>query len=139
MQRQQPTIAKCAATTRPEERAVRIRLRSARIRAIAVSTAVALVAELAALPVYASEPGAPAVQLAPARATAENVQVAFNTGVATISYDLTAFEGQGTFEVTLEISTDGGQSYNVIPRTVNGDIGQAVAAGRGKRIVWEAA
>jgi hypothetical protein len=66
------------------------------------------------------------------------MQVAFSRGVVTISYDLTPFDGPGEFDVTLEVSTNAGQTYDVQPRSLSGDIGRAVSSGRGKRVVWEA-
>lgn len=115
---------------------MRLRVTSARTRVIAWSTAASLVAQLLAVPAYASEPAA--VQVAPGRATAENMQIAFSAGVVTITYDLVAPETQGTLDVTLEVSTNGGQTYDVQPRSMSGDVGRAVSAGPGKRVVWEA-
>lgn len=108
------------------------------IRAVAASTTVALFMQLLAVPLRASESSPAAAQVAPARATAENVQVAFNRGVVTIAYDLVSPEGQSTFDVTLEVSTNGGQTYDVDPRSMSGDIGPSVSTGRSKRVVWEA-
>jgi hypothetical protein len=101
-----------------------------------VCTAVALVLRGAAVPVYA-DAAASAVQAAAAAPAAENVQASFSGGVATITYDLIGFEGATTFDVTLEVSTNGGQTYDAQPRATSGDVGRSIAAGRGKRIVWE--
>jgi hypothetical protein len=38
--------------------------------------------------------------------------------------------------VSLAISTNGGYSYDVIPRSCSGDIGHGITAGNGKHIVW---
>jgi hypothetical protein len=97
---------------------------------------VALLVRAAALPVFAGEPGR-AAQTPAAAAAAENVQASFSGGVATITYDLAARDGAATFDVTLEVSTNGGQTYDAQPRAASGDVGRAVPAGRGKRIVWE--
>jgi hypothetical protein len=102
---------------------------------VAVCTAGALLLRAAAVPVYA-DAAASAVQ-ATAVPAAENVQTSFGGGVATITYDLIAFEGATTFDVTLEVSTNGGQTYDAQPRATSGDVGRSVPAGRGKRIVWE--
>lgn len=106
---------------------------------IAASTTVALVAHLLVARVHAGEPEAATAQLAPDRASAEIIQVVFSRGIVTITYDLVAPNPQGTFEVTIEVSTNGGQTYDVRPRSMSGDIGGAVSPGRSKRIVWEAA
>src|SRR6185503_1793548 len=42
------------------------------------------------------------------------------------------------FSVTLDASDDGGQTWNVKPKNMTGDVGANVTAGTGKRIVWEA-
>lgn len=118
---------------------MRPRLTSARTRATAVAATVALIAHLLAVPVHAGQPAAATAQVAAGRPNAEITQVVFNRGVVTITYDLVAPGAQGTFDVTLEVSTNGGQTYDVQPRSTNGDIGPTVSVGRGKRVVWEAA
>jgi hypothetical protein len=115
---------------------VKVSVTSSRRRRVAFCTVVALLVRAAALPVFAGEPGR-AAQTPAAAAAAENVQASFSGGVATITYDLAARDGAATFDVTLEVSTNGGQTYDAQPRAASGDVGRAVPAGRGKRIVWE--
>ena len=106
-------------------------------RRVAVCTMIALVAQALAGPVHAGEAPLVAKQTGAASATVENLQTSFSSGVVTITYDLTAFESPSSFDVTLEVSTDGGQTYDVQPRSMSGDVGRPVSSGRGKRIVWE--
>jgi hypothetical protein len=68
----------------------------------------------------------------------QNTQILVHGGVVDISYDLIVPVAQ-TFAVALEISQDGGRTYDVRPRTVSGDIGPGISSGVGKKIVWEAA
>ncbi|MFH0765351.1 MAG: formylglycine-generating enzyme family protein, partial [Calditrichota bacterium] len=51
-----------------------------------------------------------------------------------VEYDLV---GNGTYEVTLSVSTDNGVTFHLQPRALTGDIGAKVEGGRGKRIVWD--
>ena len=53
-----------------------------------------------------------------------------------ITYDVADADGDRLF-VSVEISEDGGSSFGVPARTFSGDIG-AVAAGAGKRVIWDA-
>ena len=39
--------------------------------------------------------------------------------------------------IRLKVSDDGGQTYNIIPQSVRGDIGENIAPGTGKVIVWD--
>lgn len=105
-------------------------------RATAACTTIALLVHVATVPMYASGTVA---QAAAGRTAAERMQVAFSEGVVTITYDLVGPETAGAFNVTLEVSTNGGQTFDVQPRSVKGDFGRAVPPGQGKRIVWEAA
>ena len=107
-------------------------------RTTAAYTALVFVANLLALPIYASEPVAVAGQAGTSPADVENTQIAVRGGVVTITYDLITSDANGTFKVRLDVSTNGGQTYDVQPRSTSGDVGPVVAAGRGKRIVWEA-
>lgn len=109
---------------------------SGRTRPIALSTVIAFVVQLLALPVYADEPATMRAQ-ATTRATVENTQIAIRGGIVTITYDLVASEVQRALDVSLEVSTDGGQTFDLQPRSMSGDVGRAVPPGRGKQIVWE--
>lgn len=52
-----------------------------------------------------------------------------------VTYDLMAEEKE-EYEVNLLLSADGGQNFDYEPQTVSGDIGEGIALGPGKRIVW---
>jgi hypothetical protein len=106
------------------------------IRSIAACVTVALIAQAAALPLQAASQGSLPGQPPPRTTALENLQTTFSDGVVTITYDLPASDEPTSFEVSLEVSTNGGQSYDVQPRSMSGDIGRPVSAGRGKRIVW---
>lgn len=59
------------------------------------------------------------------------------TRLVDIGYDLFA-SGGASCSVTLEVSTDGGATWAIPAVTATGDIGEPVAAGSGKAIVWNA-
>jgi PEGA domain/PKD domain len=59
-------------------------------------------------------------------------------GVITITYDLIASDLRASFEVVLEVSRDGGRTFDVKPASVRGDVGKGIGPGTGKKIVWEA-
>jgi hypothetical protein len=86
-------------------------------------------------PLNASKSFEPAAQSS--ASAVQNTQVVVNGGVINIGYDL---DGPGTqsFEVSLEISDDGGSTYSMKPHSVSGDVGAGIAPGPGKHIVWEA-
>ncbi len=67
-----------------------------------------------------------------------DVQVSQRTGtkLVDISYDL-AYSG-GTVTVWVDVSNDGGRSYIVPARTFSGHIGQGVAPGNNRAVVWNA-
>jgi hypothetical protein len=112
---------------------------SATNRLIAASTMMALVAHLLVADVEARLLQGTTAQVIPDQANAEIVQVVFSRGIVTITYDLVAPDPQSMFEVEIEVSANGGQTYDVRPRSMRGDVGGAVSPGRGKRVVWEAA
>lgn len=58
------------------------------------------------------------------------------TKLVDISYDLTSVIP--TVKVTLEVSQDGGLTYNVPATSITGAIGNGVTVGAGKTIVWNA-
>jgi hypothetical protein len=78
----------------------------------------------------------------PARAQtanlATNVSSVVRGGVVVVSYDLVSKDQNAQFSVALEVSSDGGKTYAIRPRTVKGDVGAAVKPGTGKQITWEA-
>jgi hypothetical protein len=51
------------------------------------------------------------------------------------SYDLLDVE-QDVIEITLKVSSDGGETYKVPVDSVEGDIGYPIAPGKGKQIIW---
>ena len=52
-----------------------------------------------------------------------------------VDYDL---EGNGTYTVALHLLGNGVLDIAVLPRSVSGDVGREVSAGKGKKIVWDA-
>lgn len=71
---------------------------------------------------------------------AEHMQFAVaEGGVVRVFYDLVADNPQQLLGVRLLISRDGGQTFDLTPSTVSGDVGPAIAPGPGKRIIWESA
>jgi formylglycine-generating enzyme required for sulfatase activity len=58
------------------------------------------------------------------------------TKLVDITYDLTA--DTSTVKVSLQISSDGGTTYNVPVTAVSGAIGNGVTVGTGKTITWDA-
>src|SRR6185295_18869291 len=57
-------------------------------------------------------------------------------GIIRVVYDLRGAAGL-LFSVTLEASSDGGQTFTVRPRAVTGDVGPGVVVGTGKTIAWD--
>jgi len=67
--------------------------------------------------------------------TVENVQFRVTADdKIVVTYDIS---GSGSYDVSLSVSNDGGQSFIIVPRTVSGDVGEGVKAGTGKTIVWD--
>ncbi len=79
-------------------------------------------------------PGSVLAQSSPA----QNISSVVRGGVVVVSYDLVSADPAAVFSVALEASSDGGKTYGVLPKTVQGDVGQSVRAGLGKQITWEA-
>lgn len=72
------------------------------------------------------------------RGAAENTQIVVNGGIVNVNYDLVGPDAQ-SYEVVLEVSQNGGRTYELKPRTLSGDVGPGVRPGVGRRIVWDAA
>lgn len=70
---------------------------------------------------------------------AANVSSVVRGGVVIVSFDLISSDQNAQFAVVLDVSSDGGKTYTVRPRTLKGDVGPAIRAGVGKQITWEAA
>lgn len=75
-----------------------------------------------------------------ARGQVENLQVNHQPGGAVeVVFDLQAATPDVRFDVTLEVSQDGGTTFDMTANTVSGDVGIGVpiAPGAEKRIVWQ--
>jgi hypothetical protein len=59
------------------------------------------------------------------------------SGLVDITYDLSDTDGD-TMAVTLQLSDDDGSSWDFPVLNVSGDVGQGIASGTGKSIVWDA-
>lgn len=71
--------------------------------------------------------------------TISNVRaVARTDGVVEITYDHAWQPYMDTVRVALRVSSDGGRTYSVPVRSVSGDIGNAVAMGIDRKILWNA-
>jgi len=53
-----------------------------------------------------------------------------------INYDLIDSDNSHLYEITLEISNDGGVSFKSLPKSLQGDIGKNIKPGEGKKIIW---
>lgn len=51
-----------------------------------------------------------------------------------IHYQLT---GKGTFTVAVQVSLDGGKTFDIKPVSLKGDVGKGVSPGESKKIEWE--
>ncbi|MCP4545970.1 MAG: VCBS repeat-containing protein [bacterium] len=54
-----------------------------------------------------------------------------------VNYDLYDIDGD-LLNVTLKVSSDGGETWNVPVKTVEGDIGAGIQSGANKQIIWSA-
>ena len=59
-------------------------------------------------------------------------------GIIRVQYDLLSEDADAVFAITLEVSQDGGQTFELKPRNVKGDIGPNVRPGSNKLIEWDA-
>ena len=89
----------------------------------------ALLGSLAAAAVCSAQAANPAV----------NISSVVRGGVVVVSYDLVSPDPGAQFSVVLDVSSDGGKTFSVRPRTLTGDVGSSVRTGSGKQITWEAA
>jgi hypothetical protein len=67
----------------------------------------------------------------------ENVKFNQEGNKVTVTYDLLDKDDSRTFEVTLEISKDGGITFKSMPKTLAGDVGKNVKPGDIKKISWD--
>jgi uncharacterized protein (TIGR02145 family) len=58
------------------------------------------------------------------------------TGYVDIYYDITDAE-QNQVTISMEVSNDGGTTYNYSDTLVTGDIGSGISVGNGKHIIWD--
>ena len=60
------------------------------------------------------------------------------SGLVDITYDVSDSDGD-EMTVTLELSSDGGNTFTITPDTLNlsGDVGSGILSGTGKSIVWD--
>ncbi len=66
----------------------------------------------------------------------ENIRVTQEGDNVVIIYDISSDKAGQTFDIKVECSADGGNTFSIIPKTLTGDI-KEVLAGNGKRIVWD--
>ena len=45
--------------------------------------------------------------------------------------------GEGEYEVSLQLSKDGGRTFFLVPRSLSGDVGSEVEPGQNKRVIWD--
>ena len=55
-----------------------------------------------------------------------------------IVYDLEDADGD-LMTVSLQVSSDGGSNFDIEARTLTGDVGERIAGGKGKKILWQVA
>jgi len=60
-----------------------------------------------------------------------------DNGIVHIIYDLVSSDPRAVFSVMLEASRDSGSTFGMRPQSVTGDVGNSIAPGVGKRIVWD--
>ena len=63
-------------------------------------------------------------------ARAENMQVVVRGGIVQVTYDLKGGDPKAIVTVHLEVSRDGGKTWDLLPKSVSGDLYVAVAAWR---------
>lgn len=105
------------------------------------SVSYALVAALvcaAIAPLHASSDALEIGQQPAGRSAAENTQIVVNGGIVHVNYDLVGPAAQ-TYEVSLDVSQNGGRTYEFKAKALTGDVGSGIRPGVGKTIVWEAA
>ena len=54
-----------------------------------------------------------------------------------ITYDLSGYPSDARFTVWVKVSLDNGRSYELIPKSLTGDVGKSVSPGRNKKIIWD--
>lgn len=67
----------------------------------------------------------------------ENVEIIQEGSVIIINYDLLSDDISKKYEVAVEVSQNGGQTYSINPKTLTGDIKENVFPGKKKKITWD--
>jgi hypothetical protein len=65
-----------------------------------------------------------------------NIDVRIEGIAVIIYYDLIPFNDKGRYDVSLQISTDGGRTFESPSEFITGDIGKNIYPGMRKRIIW---
>lgn len=66
----------------------------------------------------------------------QNIRVTAADRYIEIRYDLFGEREKDKYTISIEISDDGGLTYNVTPHMITGDLGRDIIPGRNKRIIW---
>ena len=66
----------------------------------------------------------------------KNLTVSQNDDTVKIHYDIWGCRPDAELKIHLRVSPDGGSNYSIIPKSVYGDIGNYVASGQNKIIIW---
>ncbi len=69
--------------------------------------------------------------------TIENVKFYQEGSKIMVTYDLIDDTESRSFDVSLEISRDGGITFKSTPKTISGDAGKGIKAGNTKKITWD--
>jgi hypothetical protein len=67
----------------------------------------------------------------------ENVKFKQEESKIIITYDLINGDASKYFEVSIEMSSDGGSDFSSTVKTVSGDVGENIQPGKGKKITWD--
>ena len=59
------------------------------------------------------------------------------TSLVDITYDVNDPDGD-LMMISVQVSNDAGRTYTIFPETLSGDMGEGIASGAGKQIVWDA-
>ena len=66
----------------------------------------------------------------------DNVRFVSSEGTVKITYDLTG-KIDGKYSIGIKLSHDGGQTFTISPKTVEGDVGRGIRPGKQKQIRWD--
>jgi hypothetical protein len=105
----------------------------------AVDTTLAVVAGQTGRVTISLEPERAPLRVRPASRQGEavsGIRIERDEDQIVVTYDLVGQEDE--YEVALQLSTDGGQTYQDLRGTVNGAVGEEIAPGSGKKITWAA-